>query len=141
MKWSDEFKKLCTPAYVYLVLSIIGLIFSLMQNFGSKHTYKLGLFIARVPSTLLVFVVKIIYVLFWTWILNLICRDGHTGVAWFLVLIPFILLFIIVGLVMVSPKVFEGFSQGKKAFYRGGTLQAGQINTMGSAVYHVHGQK
>ena len=116
MKWSDEFKKLCTPAYIYLVLSIIGLIFSLMQNFGSKHTYKLGLFIARVPSTLLVFVVKIIYVLFWTWILNLICRDGHTGVAWFLVLIPFILLFIIVGLVMVSPKVFEGYKKGVKQF-------------------------
>jgi len=120
MKWSDEFKKLCTPAYVYLVLSIIGLIFSLIQNFGSKKTYKLGLFIARVPSTLLVFVVKIIYILFWTWILNLICRDGHTGIAWFLVLIPFILLFVIVGLVMVSPKVFEGYKGAREVLQKGG---------------------
>jgi len=38
----------------------------------------------------------------------LICKDGHTGIAWFLVLIPFILLFVIMGLVMVNPRVLEG---------------------------------
>jgi hypothetical protein len=55
-----------------------------------------------------VFLVKIVYILFWTWILNLICKDGHTGIAWFLVLIPFILLFVIMGLVMVNPSMLEG---------------------------------
>jgi hypothetical protein len=68
----------------------------------------MGMFSARVPSTMLVFLVKIIYVLFWTWILNLICKDGHKEIAWFLVLIPFILLFVIMGLVMINPGVMEG---------------------------------
>ena len=35
------------------------------------------------------------------------CKDGHKEVAWFLVLIPFIMLFIIMGLVMVDP-MMEG---------------------------------
>ena len=80
---------------------------------GSKHIYKLGMFTARVPSCLLVFIVKIIYILFWTWILNLICKDGHKGLAWFLVLLPFILLFVIMGLVMINPNALEGMTNPK----------------------------
>uniref|UniRef100_A0A6C0AZE0 Uncharacterized protein n=1 Tax=viral metagenome TaxID=1070528 RepID=A0A6C0AZE0_9ZZZZ len=110
MAFPKKLKELCTPAYVYFILSVIGIIFSIIQNFGSKNTYKLGMFMTRVPSTILVFAVKIIYILFWTWILNLICKDGHTGIAWFLVLIPFILLFVIVGLVMVNPSALEGMT-------------------------------
>ena len=63
---------------------------------------------ARVPSNFLVFVVKIIYILFWTWVLNLMCKDGHKGIAWFLVLIPFILLFLIMGS-MMGGSMYEGF--------------------------------
>ena len=63
---------------------------------------------ARVPSTFLVFVVKIIYILFWTWVLNLMCKDGHKEIAWFLVLIPFILLFLVMGS-MMGGSSYEGF--------------------------------
>jgi hypothetical protein len=87
MAFPKKLKDLCTPAFVYFVLSMIGIIFSIIQNMGNKHIYKLGMFTARVPSTILVFIVKIIYILFWTWILNLICKDGHKGIAWFLVLL------------------------------------------------------
>jgi hypothetical protein len=45
---------------------------------------------------LLLFVVKLIYILFWTWILNLICKDGHSGISWLLVLVPFVLMFFVV---------------------------------------------
>jgi|UniRef100_A0A6C0HQE2 hypothetical protein len=108
MAFPKSLKELCTPAFVYFVLSVIGIIGSVIQNMGNKNVYKMGMFSARVPSTLLVFLVKIVYILFWTWILNLICKDGHTGIAWFLVLIPFILLFVIMGLVMVNPSMLEG---------------------------------
>ena len=111
MAFPKKLKDLCTPAFVYFVLSMIGIIFSIIQNFGNKNTYKMGMFVARVPSTILVFAVKIVYILFWTWILNLICKDGHTGIAWFLVLIPFILLFVIMGLVMVNPHILEGIDK------------------------------
>jgi len=108
MAFPKTLKELCTPAYVYFILSVIGIIASVIQNMGNKNVYKMGMFSARVPSTMLVFLVKIVYVLFWTWILNLICKDGHKEIAWFLVLIPFILLFVIMGLVMINPGVMEG---------------------------------
>ena len=102
MAFPRKLKDLCTPALVYFVLSILGLIVIFFQNMGHRHEYHLGTFKTNVPSTILVFVVKLIYILFWTWILNLICKDGNKELAWFLVLIPFILLFILVGLFMVK---------------------------------------
>jgi len=32
------------------------------------------------------------------------CKDGHSGIAWFLVLLPFVLLFVILGSVMMYQK-------------------------------------
>jgi hypothetical protein len=94
-------KDLCTPAAIYFVLSIIGLIIASLQNMNNRHTYCLGMATTRVSSTVLVLVLKLIYVLFWTWILNLICRDGHKGIAWFLVFFPFILLFLLMLILLV----------------------------------------
>jgi hypothetical protein len=114
MAFPKTLKELCTPAYVYFILSVIGIVASVIQNMGNKNIYNMGMFSAKVPSTMLVFLVKIIYVLFWTWILNLICKDGHKEIAWFLVLIPFILLFVIMGLVMLNPRAIEGMKNGMK---------------------------
>ena len=61
-----------------------------IQNMGNSRIFCLGNFSCRVPSTIAVFIFKLVYILFWTWILNLMCKDGHTNIAWFLVLLPFI---------------------------------------------------
>ena len=95
-------KELCTPAYIYFVISIIALALILLQNLGNQQSYDVGSFSCRVPSTTLIFIIKLIYILFWTWILNLICKDGHTTVSWLLVLLPFILLFVMIGLIMMN---------------------------------------
>ena len=92
-------KYLCTPAFIYLIISLIGLIIAGFQNIKNNNIYTLLGISKPVSSTFLVFVVKIIYILFWSWILNLICADGHKGIAWILILIPFILFFIIFFLV------------------------------------------
>lgn len=102
MAFPKRLNQLCTPSLVYFVISIIALAISMMQNMGNKNKYSLGSFSCRVPSTVAVFIVKVIYVLFWTWILNLICRDGYTSISWLLVLLPFILLFVIMGLIMIN---------------------------------------
>jgi hypothetical protein len=94
-------RNLCTPAYVYLVISIIALVVMALQNIGSDHVYCLGEYSCDVYSTTLIFVIKILYVLFWTWVLNLICRAGASSIAWFLVLFPFILFFILLGIIMI----------------------------------------
>jgi len=95
-------KDLCTPAMLYFVISIIGLVIVLMQNLGNTNSYHVGSFSCRVPNTALIFIVKLIYILFWTYVLNLICKDGHMGVSWLLVLLPWILLFVMMGILMLN---------------------------------------
>jgi hypothetical protein len=94
-------RKLCTPAYVYLVISLIAILIIFLQNIGNMNVYCLGTYDCSVYSTPIIFLIKVIYVLFWTWILNLMCRAGATNFAWFLVLFPFILMFVLIALMLV----------------------------------------
>ena len=102
MAFPRSLKELCSPAALYFIISILALVIILFQNLGNSNSYTVGSFSCRVPSTLLVFIIKLIYILFWTWILNLICKDGHTGISWLLVLLPWIFLFILVGMLMIN---------------------------------------
>jgi hypothetical protein len=95
-------KNLCSPSYVYLVLSIIALVIMAIQNYGNINVYCLGSYSCVVSSTLLIFLIKIVYILFWTWILNLMCRAGATTFSWFLVLFPFILFFALIFVSMIG---------------------------------------
>jgi hypothetical protein len=102
MAFPKSLKELCSPAALYFIVSIFALLMILFQNLGNSNSYHMGNFSCRVPSTTLIFIIKLIYILFWTWILNLICKDGHTGISWLLVLFPFILFFILIGMIMIN---------------------------------------
>lgn len=104
-------RNLCTPSYVYLVISAIALVVMMYQNMGNVDKYCLGSYSCNVSSTALIFVIKAIYILFWTWVLNLICKAGAPGVAWFVLLLPFILLFVILGSMIFMSDV-EGYQEG-----------------------------
>ena len=101
-----DIKKLCTPAYVYLVISIISIIIMIIQNSGNTNTYCLGNYGCQVSNTAWVFAGKAFYVILWTYILNLICSYGYRNISWFLVLFPFMLFFILIGLFMINQGVF-----------------------------------
>lgn len=90
MAFPRSIKNLCTPALIYFLLSMLSIIVVLIQNLGNSNMYKIGCFSCRVTSTTLLFVVQIIYVFFWTYVLNLICKDGNSLLSWLLVLAPFI---------------------------------------------------
>ena len=94
--------KLCTPAYVYLVISIVALIMMGLQNTGSNSQYCAGSYSCEASSTLFIFLLKLIYVMFWTWILNLICNSGASIVSWVLVLMPILFMFLLIGLYIIS---------------------------------------
>jgi hypothetical protein len=95
-------KELCTPAALYFVISMLGLVIVMFQNLGNTNSYNVGDFSCRVPNTFLVFIVQFIYIVFWTYVLNLICKDGHDGLSWLIVLLPFILLFVLMGMLMLN---------------------------------------
>ena len=94
-------KNLCTPAYVYLVISTIALIIMAYQNLGNGNMYCIGSYNCNVSSVFMIFILKALYVLFWTWVLNIICRGGAPGLAWFFVLLPYILMFILIGMLFI----------------------------------------
>ena len=94
-------KNICTPAYVYLVISTIALIIMAYQNLGNGNMYCIGSYNCNVSSVFMIFILKALYVLFWTWVLNIICRGGAPGLAWFFVLLPYILMFILIGMLFI----------------------------------------
>ena len=81
---SSSMSSLCTPAMVYIVIAIIGIMMSAFHNFQ--------------PLSLLM---NVIFVIVWTWFLNFLCTKGYTGISWFLVLLPFILL-LLAGVIMLE---------------------------------------
>jgi hypothetical protein len=95
-------KELCPPAYLYFIISMLMFVLSLFQNFGNTDKYNVGIYSCIVPSCIIIFILKFSYILFWTWVLNLICKDGYSSISWFLILFPYILFFILIGLLFLN---------------------------------------
>jgi hypothetical protein len=95
-------KELCRPSLLYFVISMLWLSIAIIQNLGNTKIYTLGSFSCNVYSTIFIFIIKIIYIFFWTWILNLICKDGYSTISWILIFFPFIISFILLGLLLLS---------------------------------------
>jgi hypothetical protein len=101
MAFPKSIKELCMPAMVYFVLSILTILIVFIQNLGNTNRYKIGNYSCRVTNTTLLFIVKIIYVLFWTYVLNLICKDGHRELSWILLFLPFFVFMLLVLIFML----------------------------------------
>ena len=95
-------KKLCTPAHVYFLISVLSLLIMAFQNLGNVNKYCVGNYECTVTSTLGVFAVKMLYIVFWTWILNTLCKAGYTKLSWFIFLLPFIAMFVLIALMFLN---------------------------------------
>lgn len=90
------FSKLCGPASFYFVISLLALFLVIYQNLTNKHTLCVGNYSCHVPNVTLIFIINIAYILFWTWVLYLICKAGWRSLSWALVLFPFVVIFLMV---------------------------------------------
>ena len=73
-----SFDELCSPAKLYFILSVIACIAALING------VKFGQVI-----------VNLIVAFIWTAVLSWICGKGFTGVSWFLVLVPYIIMLLV----------------------------------------------
>jgi len=106
MKIVKTFKKLCLPAQIYLAISLISLTMIYLQNCNDSHMYRVGTMVVQSPChNLAFFAMKLLYVLLWTWILNKLCANNLTGVSWLLVLLPYIAMFLMIGLLILTLQV------------------------------------
>lgn len=96
MKYAIQFPKLCTPAFLYFVISAFIYILVILQNVNNNRVFYLGYLSCNVPSTWLILVIKAMYIIFWTWILNLMCKDGYPTIAWIFVFFPFLLIMLFI---------------------------------------------
>lgn len=90
-------RNLCKPSMVYLVMSMVAIMFMVSQQYYSNtNVFCMGSYSCNISGGVyLILVVKLLYVLFWTWILNIICRKVSTSLAWVLVLFPYVLWFLL----------------------------------------------
>ena len=87
---------LCTPAEIYMYVSFFVLLFMLFYNYmGNINIFCLGNLSCDVNNNI-IFIIKIIYILFWTWILNIICKYGGEPLSWKFLLIPIAILIMLV---------------------------------------------
>jgi hypothetical protein len=97
------FDKLCTPAQIYLIVSVVMLVLSYfglsaisqqlnMHQSSSPLLQTLNFTYQKDSRTS--YVVQGVFILLWTWILSYICRKGYTSLSWFLVLLPWVLMFL-----------------------------------------------
>ena len=65
--------RFCSPALLFLILSVLGTIFMVMTEFS-----------------LLTLVFNLVFIALWTWFLNFLCLKGHETVSWILVVMPYV---------------------------------------------------
>jgi hypothetical protein len=83
---SKDFEKLCTPAKLYFALAILSILIGLFSGFHFMAV--LG---------------KLIFAVIYTFILGWLCSKGWKGLAWFLVLLPYVLILLMIfGLITLS---------------------------------------
>jgi len=71
---------LCSPAFIYFVIAIIGIIMAIKRT---------G-FISGIVSLL--------FVMIWTWFLNYLCKKGYKGISWFLLFLPFLSVLLVISM-------------------------------------------
>ncbi len=85
MNFIQDFKNLCAPALVYVILVVVGILAQMMNGMATFF------------NTIGTVVVAVI----WTWLLNFICKSGYTVVSWILVFLP-ILLYILLLVFLIN---------------------------------------
>lgn len=72
-----NFSKLCTPARIYFAIAVIAAIFALFNGASMMMEFW-----------------KIVFAFIWTFVLGWLCDKGYKSISWFLVLLPYILMFL-----------------------------------------------
>jgi hypothetical protein len=103
-KMLEKVEKLCGPAKLYLAISVVLMVLLIIHNLTSKNNkFCVGdyssCFNATPLNIMLFFIIKAMYIAFWTFILNLACQKGQSTLSYLLVFFPIILfILILIGL-------------------------------------------
>jgi hypothetical protein len=98
-----DLDKLCKPSQMYLFLAMIALIIVVYFNYDALNfTFCIGETCFNTPSKGVLLFINFLYILAWTFIIEVICKTQYKPLSWFLVFIP-IILFILFVIVIFGP--------------------------------------
>lgn len=81
---------LCPPAQAYLGLSLVGMFFFFFTAYDASQQFCDKSIGCNIGNTSFMMVVKLLFVLLYTWMLNLLCNRVSPWASWVLVLLPFV---------------------------------------------------
>ena len=87
------FNRLCAPAQIYLVISLLSFVALILQNGKNKNQFRCGPFSKSCPfNNNLFFLFQFVFILVFTWVLDTFCGNRYSIVSWvvvfFLILLP-----------------------------------------------------
>ena len=97
------FDKLCTPAQIYLIVSFILMVLSyfglnaISQQITlnqSNSSFLQSLNFTYQKDSRTSYVIQAVFIGLWTWVLSYLCNKGFSNLSWFLILFPWILMFL-----------------------------------------------
>lgn len=103
------FDKLCTPAQIYLIVSFILMVLSYFgmnaisqqitlnqanNSFSESHPFLQSLNFTYQKDTKTSYVVQLVFIVLWTWVLSYLCNKGFSNLSWFLILLPWVVMFL-----------------------------------------------
>ena len=98
-----NYDNLCTPSKFYFIISIISVLAMLYQNVSNQQHYIVGGYSVKLNhNNYVLFILKLLYILIWTFALNQLCRYGWSSLSWILVFLPLILMFIFIAVIILA---------------------------------------
>jgi len=92
-----RYNVLCSPAQIYVVISLVTVLAMLVQNMMEPHKYCVGNLSCDLNfSNLFLFAAKLVYIAVWTIILNSLCKTGYKNLSWLFVLLPLVLFMLLI---------------------------------------------
>ena len=96
--------KMCTPAQIYLIVSAIMMILSyfgmtaisqqLSASQTNSHPFLHTLNFTYQKDSKSSYIIQGVFIVLWTWLLSYLCNKGYSELSWFLVLLPWVLMFL-----------------------------------------------
>ena len=94
--------------YLLIIVVIFSLdrisklyVINIAETYGNVDIFCLGSLQCEAPDLKMIFIIKILYVLLWSIIIQLLCNAGQEIRAWLFVLYPLLLYFIMIADLMV----------------------------------------
>ena len=107
----ESIKKLCTPAMIYFLISMFILLVMIFTNHGNSKHFCMGEFECPVDNLYLIYIFKLGYLLIVTIILDSLCKNGYARLSWFILFLPILFFFILLGLFMIKQKSKRAYIQ------------------------------